>query len=329
MFISPTVVGNNVIVGSCAGSVFALDRTSGTPAWLYDTRTDGQRAQFHGEPLVIGDRVVIPTDADPKGHLYAFDIASGAPLWKIAFDHGVATTPLIVGDRVVSMSAEGDVTAVDPKDGSVKWRAAPAGQLKPIPFIASPAAGSKHIFVADNKDAVYAIDRTNGSTLWKRTLAARPSTALLVSGNSVIAGTADGFINWIAADSGKVKRRVHLADGQPFGTAILSRPLLFVVAAGAKGYLLALDADTGAVRWKQETPKEWTTYRPLVTGSVVIAGDTEKNVCAFDQKTGNRLWCRSVGQVPRGLGVSNDGVLYVGSLSGVVQAFRLSDAARR
>jgi outer membrane protein assembly factor BamB len=53
-------------------------------------------------------------------------------------------------------------------------------------------------------------------------------------------------------------------------------------------------------------------------------GSEEKDLCAFDRTSGEVRWCRSVGQVPRGLGISDDGILYVGSLSGVVQAFRLN-----
>ena len=88
--------------------------------------------------------------------------------------------------------------------------------------------------------------------------------------------------------------------------------------------LLALDAKSGAVRWEQETAKEWTTYRPLVTGSVVIAGTQDKDLCAFNRSDGTRRWCRPVGQIPRGLGTSAAGdTLYVGSLSGKVQVYRL------
>ncbi|HEX2122070.1 MAG TPA: PQQ-binding-like beta-propeller repeat protein, partial [Thermoanaerobaculia bacterium] len=75
MFVSPTVVGDAVIIGSCSGSLYSLDRTTGKPIWIYDTRADGPPAEFHGEPLLLGDRVVIPTDADPRGHLYSFDRA--------------------------------------------------------------------------------------------------------------------------------------------------------------------------------------------------------------------------------------------------------------
>jgi outer membrane protein assembly factor BamB len=105
--------------------------------------------------------------------------------------------------------------------------------------------------------------------------------------------------------------------------------LLFVLGAGAKGILFALDAESGVIRWKQETPKEWTTYRPLVTGSTVIVGTTEKNLCAFDRSSGQARWCRSIGQTSRGSGISSDGILCVGSLSGVVQAYRISTADTR
>jgi eukaryotic-like serine/threonine-protein kinase len=325
VFVSPTVVGNAVIVGSCAGSLYALDRASGTPIWLYDTKADGSPAQFHGEPLVLGDRVVIPTDSDPKGHLYSFDVASGDLIWKIPFDQGVATTPLFIDGRLIVVSAQGEVVAVDPKDGKIVWHAVPAGTLKPLPFIPSPAFASKRVFLADNTDRVFALDAATGATLWQKTLAARTSTALVVVGNTLIFGTADGYMNWISIDSGDVKKRTRLNEGRPYGTPILASPLFFVLAAGENGYLLALDAATGALRWKQKTPKEWTTYRPLVSGSTVIVGSTEKSLCAFDRTSGEVRWCRSIGQVPRGLGISNDGILYVGSLSGVVQALRVEE----
>ena len=312
MFVSPTVAGDAVLLGSCAGTLYALDRTTGTPRWSYDTRADGSRAQFHGEPLLLGKRVIIPTDADPKGHLYAFDTASGDLLWKLAFNHGIATTPLLVGGRVIAASAEGEVVAVDPIRGEIVWN-------QSIGVGPSPTADGNRIFVADKSNKVFALDAATGKTIWQATVSGRPNTALVIVGKSVIVGTQDGYLTWLAQDSGEVKKRLHL-DGMPYGTPILAGPLLYVL--DAKGELLALDAESGAIRWKQQTPHEWTTYRPLVTGATIIAGTEEKTLCAFDRVTGETRWCRDVGQVPRGLGIAGDGTLYVGSLSGVVQAFR-------
>jgi outer membrane protein assembly factor BamB len=226
----------------------------------------------------------------------------------------------------VAVSAEGEVIAVDPKNGTVVWQEVPAGALKPLPYVPSPAYAAKHILIADNTTRLFSLDAATGATAWHKTLPARTNTALVVVGNTLVLGTEDGYLNWIAIDSGEVKKRIRLEDGRPYGTPILASPMLFVLVAGAQGNLIALDAESGAVHWKQQTSKEWTTYRPLVTGSTIIVGSTEKNLCAFDRTTGAVRWCRSVGQTPRGLGISQDGILYVGSLSGVVQAFRMSVA---
>jgi len=235
----------------------------------------------------------------------------------------VAATPLLIDGRVVAVSAEGKVVAVDPKNGEIVWNEAPAGALKVNLFVPSPAFSAKRIFFADNTTKLLALDAATGATVWRKTLPARTSTALVVVAGMLVLGTEDGYMNWIALDSGDVKKRIRLEDGRPYGTPILAAPLLYVLAAGAQGSLIALDAQSGTVKWKRQTPKEWTTYRPLVTGSTVIVGSEENDLCAFDRWSGERRWCRSVGQIPRGLGISSDGILYVGSLSGVVQAFRI------
>jgi outer membrane protein assembly factor BamB len=322
VFVSPTVVGEAVIVGSCAGSVYALDRKTGEPRWVYDTRADGGRAQFHGEPLVLSNRIVIPSDGVAKGHVYAFDTSSGRLQWKVLFQGGVGTTPLLVGHRIVVVSATGDVAAIDVKSGAVLWRVTPAGTLKTTPFIPSPTHAANRIFIADNTNQIFALDAGSGATSWRKTLSGRPNTTLVVTGKEVLVGTDDGYLHAIAMKSGNVRKRTKLG-GIPYGTPLVSGGDLLVLVSSAKSKFVALDALTHAVRWLQESPKEWTTYRPLLAGPSVIVGNEDKDLCAFDRITGQRRWCRPVGEVPRGLGISKDGVLYVGSLSGAVQAFRM------
>lgn len=306
--------------------MYTLDRTTGTPIWLYDTRADGLAAQFHGEPVIAGERLVIPTDADPEGHIYSFDADSGDLLWKKRMDRGVATTPLLIDGRIVAVSAVGEVVALDVTSGKAVWTEKPVGVLKPIPFVQAPAHSGKRLFVTDNTNQMLALDSVTGATLWTTRLDARANTSAVVVGNKVVVGTDDGHLNWIEARSGRLEKRIRLDEGRPYGTLILAPPLLFVLTADAKGSIIALDAKSGSVRWKQETAKEWTTYRPLIAGSNVIVGSEAKVLCAFDRGTGAMQWCRPISQVPRGLGISADGWLYVGSLSGVVQAYRL-DAA--
>src|SRR5260221_61526 len=122
---------NSATFGTRAGTLYALDRATGSPIWRYDTQADGSAAEFHGEPLLVGGRVIIPTDSDPKGHIYSFDAASGDLLWKVAFNQGVATTPLFIDGRVVAVSAGGEDVALDPQNGAGVSPGRTARPIKP------------------------------------------------------------------------------------------------------------------------------------------------------------------------------------------------------
>lgn len=272
---------------------------------------------------------MISSDSDTKGHLYSFDTGSGELVWKVPFEYGVATSPLLIDGRVVVMSSAGDVAAIEAESGKIVWRVTPVGALNPSPFIPSPASAANRIFVADNINQILALDASGGATLWRNTLSGRTNASLVVIGEELIAGTDDGYLHRIDVKSGEVRKRTKLG-GIPHGTPVRSDGLLLVlVSRNGKSRLVALDIAGHEVQWEQETRKEWSTYRPLVTGSVVVVGNEDKDLCAFDRATGERRWCRPIGEVPRGLAISQDGTLYVGSLSGVVQAFRIDVFEKR
>jgi outer membrane protein assembly factor BamB len=320
VFISPTVVGDTVAIGSCAGSLYALRRNSGEAQWVYDTAGDGPGAQFHGEPILLRDAIIVPTDADEIGHLYSMDVRSGDVRWKVPFHGGVATSPLLVHDRIVVVSAEATVAAIDPSQGKVVWKVAPAGVTRLLPYIPSPATDGERVFFGDNTGKLFALDGANGKIIWRNDLPARLNTSLVVVGKTLIGATIDDFINFIDVDSGKLSRRVRL-DGHPYGTLISSPPLLLILVKSDQAKLVAFDTVKGEIRWESSTPREWTTYRPLLLGSTVIVGNQDKQLCALNMSDGKPRWCRDISGVPRGLGVSPDGTLYVGTLSGKVMAF--------
>ena len=86
MFSTPTVVGDAMFIGSCAGNFYAINKTTGQLQWSYDIRRDGNQQSFHGDPLVTNDLILIGTDrsCDPNGvgHVYAFERDSGKVRWK-------------------------------------------------------------------------------------------------------------------------------------------------------------------------------------------------------------------------------------------------------
>ena len=321
MFVSPTVVGDGVAIGSCAGTLYSLRRDTGEPLWLYDARADGEGPQFHGEPRLFGDSLIIPTDGEKNGYVYSFDPRTGDLRWKVEFKGGVATTPLLLGKQIVVAAVDGTVAAIDPTSGSIAWKVNPSSATATMLRVPSPAAADGRILFADSVGNVFALDQATSKTIWRKELSSRVNTSLLVVGKTVVAGTSDGYLVRLATDNGEVASRVKL-PGFAYGTPISSPPLLFVLVKSDQANLVALDATTGKIRWLRATPKEWTTYRPLVVGTAVIVGSEDKDLCAFDVADGSTRWCRVVGGVPRGLGISDDRVLYVGTLAGRVSAYR-------
>ncbi len=321
MFISPTVAGDAVVIGSCAGTLYALRRDTGDPLWRYDATADGPGPQFHGEPLLRGGAIIVATDAEANGYVYSFDALTGKVLWKVPFKGGVGTTPLWVGEKLVVAAADGSVAAIDPSTGHVVWRVNPAGTITEQTGLPSPATADGLIFVTDTLGTVFALDGASGRTVWRTSLSRRVNTSLLVVGKTLLGGTMDGYLYRLAARSGEVEEGVKLA-GIPYGTLISSPPLLLMLVKGDNANLVALETATGKVRWQRATSKEWTTYRPLVAGANVIVGSEDRDLCVFRLMDGAQHWCHAIGQIPRGLGMSADGILYVGTLAGRVSAYR-------
>ena len=87
MFSTPTVVGERLYVGSCAGRFYCLDRKSGAEIWSYDITADGAQRSFHGDPLVAGELILVGTDGDGIGHVYAFEQSTGKVRWKHPVTH--------------------------------------------------------------------------------------------------------------------------------------------------------------------------------------------------------------------------------------------------
>lgn len=62
-----------------------------------------------------------------------------------------------------------------------------------------------------------------------------------------------------------------------------------------KGWVTAIDAETGAVRWRVETRKPMVAGITATAGGLVFTGDLDGQVIAFDAASGRILWRKSTG----------------------------------
>lgn len=292
-------------------------------AWTYDTAEDGPRTQFHGDAIIVGNGLVLPSDGEPSAHIYSFAAATGKLNWRMAFEGGVATTPLLIERSVIVTSATGKLARIDLESGKTEWTATPAGTRSSIPRIPSPAADTKRVYFASNDAKLFAVDAASGEVVWRRDLAARINTSLMMHDKTLYAGAGDGHLYAFDPASGEVRQRIVLG-GNPSGTLVVAPPLMVILVNGKPAKLVAVDLTTNKLRWQRTTESEWTTMKPLVQDDTVIAGTEERELCAFAIADGVIRWCTAVPQIPRGLGTAG-GMLYVGTLNGKVLAYRLPE----
>jgi len=99
----------------------------------------------------------------------------------------------------------------------------------------------------------------------------------------------------------------------------LNRPPCNASGSDLDGEVVALDADTGDVRWRVKLAP--TESSPLVAGGRVYVGDWSGAVVALDAQTGKRLWSYTTGGKVKGALALAGGRLYAGSYDGHLYAF--------
>lgn len=308
-------------IGSCSGRFYALDLATGADRWVYDTSADGPPAQFHGDLLLAGGRLFVGADADPVGHLYAFDAASGRVAWKLPSPGGVPARVLARGDLVYAQTAAGEVWAVDQATGELAWLHRAAGAGADSRRQVDPVLEGGRLVVGWPSGDVEALDATTGELLWRVRIGQRINTSLAAVDGHVLAGSVDGKLHALALADGRARPPIDLG-GLPYGDLIAIDRCLLALHATAGHSLSCLDTTTGATIWSRSFASEIDSFRPLVLGDTVVIGYAGRLV-ALDLADGAEAWSCAVNGVPRGLNAEGDR-LYVGMLSGKVTALPIA-----
>jgi outer membrane protein assembly factor BamB len=163
-----------------------------------------------------------------------------------------------------------------------------AGSLLEFP----PAVAFGKLYFASNAGTVFAVDATDGKTVWKH-------------------------------DSHRCVAASPAVDGKlVYETFLNAPPCNRPSSSSLTGEVIAFDAHTGDVAWRRRiSPSESS---PLVVAGVVIVGDWSGRVWAFAKKTGRLAWVTTLqGQVKGGVAF-NGGRLFIGDYSGHVYGLALT-----
>lgn len=221
--------------------------------------------------------------------------------------------PVVVGS-VGWVPAGRTLVSFDTADGRVRWRVQTVGTPATGNWISgSPAYSDGRVFVNVGGGAsgspLQAYDAATGRLLWR--------TTDIPLGNPT-------------ASNGRVYQSVHGAGGLDIvaaydgasGRQLWSRTVAHeastedlsvaggVVVSRQQTRLTALDAVTGALRWRVDVP--FGVNAPVVSRGLVFAvAGLNDEVAAYDLSTGVRRWFTSGVSASDGTPAAADGVLYV------------------
>ena len=183
----------------------ALDKKSGFVKWAYDIHKDGEQSQFHGDPLVTDEFVVIGTDGK-IGHVYAFERAAGTVRWKYKVnEQGVASDVVRLGHDIYFVTLGNELVCLDLESGKTKWsfHSSYSGQDVCL-SCSSPAVSAGRVYFGGLDGFAYALDAQSGKLIWKRDLAAKVTTSAEIRGHDLYVGTAKRHLYRLNTDSGEV-----------------------------------------------------------------------------------------------------------------------------
>jgi outer membrane protein assembly factor BamB len=317
-------VGDLLFIGSCAGSFYAINKSSGNLQWSYDIRKDGKQVSFHGDPLVVGDLILIGTDhncvADGIGHVYAFERATGKVRWKYR-STSVPTNIVQLNSNVYFGSFQDKWTSIDLHTGRLNWSFETGVPNPDCNWVRDPVLDENRLLVVGLDGIIYSLDAGSGRVIWKRKLGAAPSTDLALQDRAVYVGTNDQRVYRLSAETGAVISELAV-EAKPEGGLVFSGDslLMFAVAAERTGHILSVDSKLAGVRWKRQSSPDWASERPHLWKGLVVAGNCRGELAAFRASDGEPQWNLSVKGCIRSIGSSGN-MLFAGVQEGTVYAF--------
>lgn len=239
---APVVAGDIVVVRAADSRIFGLDAVDGRRRWVYQRAVPALTVRSNAG-VVVRDNVAFVGFAG--GRLAAIALGNGGLRWESAVAQPRGATELervadVVGlpwvsDReVCAVAYQGRVACFDSANGQSLW-------ARPMSSTNGLGADTRYLYVTDDRGAVHALDRSNGTSYWKQDrFFLRNLTVPLPLGRQVVAGDVQGFVHVMDRESGNLVGRIA-TDSSGVGAAIAALPEGMLVQTRNGGlYAIAL-----------------------------------------------------------------------------------------
>jgi outer membrane protein assembly factor BamB len=219
---APQIDQGVVVVRSGDGRIYGLDAATGTRKWLYQRALPSLTVRSHVGVLVYRGGVFV---GFAGGRLVALAIDNGNIGWEatVAQPKGstelervadISSLPITDGREICAAAFQGRVACFDILKGTPIWG-------RDVSSSSGLANDGESIYVADDKSALIAFEKTGGASLWKQDkLYGRYVSGPVVIGKYVAVGDVQGYVHFVSRDDGSFVARIA-TDGSP----IIAQPL--------------------------------------------------------------------------------------------------------
>jgi outer membrane protein assembly factor BamB len=236
----PRVADGIVVVRTADARLFGLDAVDGKRKWVY-ARPNPALTVRSAASVVIYRGAVFAGFAG--GRLVALKLPTGLVGWEtaVALPKGttelervtdVTSDPVLDDKQVCAVAFQGRLACFDILRGTLIW-------ARDVSSYAGLSMDNRHVYVTDDKGAVYAFGKEQGASVWKQDkLFARRVTAPQVVGAFVAVGDFEGYVHFLNRDDGSFAARLPTD-----GSAIAASPKRLddkLVVQTRKGGLFAI-----------------------------------------------------------------------------------------
>ena len=221
--LAPCVIAEGLVIARTVdGRIFGLDAKDGKRRWVYQRSTPALSVRTYSGVAVERGAVFA---GFPGGRLVALNLANGGVGWEsvVALPKGttelervadVIGLPVIDGRQVCAVAFQGRVACFDAQTGTTNW-------ARDLSSYSGMSADTRNLYVTDDRNAVLALDKSSGASLWKQDkLFGRGVSAPAVLGRFVVVGDFQGYLHFLSREDGSFAARIATD-----GSAIVAPPV--------------------------------------------------------------------------------------------------------
>lgn len=263
-----------------------------TRLWTASAGKGERRIGARQAPAIADGRVYA---AAVRGGVHAYDLQTGASVWRYESDLRLSGGPGAGDGLVVVGGLDGEVVALDAATGAERWQAKVGNEV-----LAAPAIGQGVVIVRSNDGRVTALDAATGERRWfwvreLPTLTVRGHGGAALGPGFVFVGNDDGTVAALSVADGRVlwEQMVGTPDGRTElermadvdGTPVLDGAVLF--ASSYKRQTMAIEAPSGRPIWASD---RGGVGRLGLAPALLTVSDPAGTVWGLDKRSGAAMW---------------------------------------